>query len=204
MGVNPPYIFRLILLLIGLLMAGLLAFIDIVFAAEPKPTQPPDIILVTASPAELHPIQAIDAVKLESIRSDADQLRAEIDKLVDSLWPTLETQQEKYRAMTGRFFQGLPSHMGQLPKDGGGEFPAGWYTHPTDQQYRWSDIRVIQFSPMSFDLRIDVYDGPEGVGWVACYQVEIDKDPWEKCRNQGPEALRNSEWAQVIAEDSTP
>ena len=130
--------------------------------------------------------------------------RADTLALVDAAWDALEpdfiTAQKDYYAMTGRYFQGLRSHRGDVPDaDSGGDYPSGWLTHPTDQQYRWSDFG-LKLEKMEFEIWIDVYDGPEGPGWVACVNVYTKKEYWQKCRNYGPEALRSHDWELVTSE----
>lgn len=186
-GVNRPYLPRIILIIIGVLAAVVLAFADVVFAQEVTTDEPPR--------------QVLDEEKRKAVKNKDADLLAAIDELIDSLWPYLVKEQAAYREMTGRYFQGLPTHFdGELPEDGYGLYPSGWYTHPTDQQYRWSDFNVIKFDRASFVMQIDTYNGPEGTGWVACYRLQIKKTPWQRCRNYGPEALRNTDWAIVTSE----
>ena len=58
----------------------------------------------------------------------------------ESVEPELLSKQREYYTMTGRFFQGLDSHFSTPDGEAAGEYPDGWYTHPTDQQYRWKDF----------------------------------------------------------------
>jgi Na+-transporting methylmalonyl-CoA/oxaloacetate decarboxylase gamma subunit len=168
------YLFAFLLALIAV-MVLMGAMVDAASAQEAKP-----------------PRQEItDPDKL----TDPEIIKA-IDAIIDELWPVFIERQDAYLKMTGRYFQALDSHDGDRPQNGVGKYPPGWFSHPTDQQYRWADFDAIKFEPMSFNARIDVYDGPEGQGWVICYQADLGA-LWERCRNNGPEILRNTEWHEV-------
>jgi len=175
--------------------------------ATPTPTitatQTPVLVVIqitkTEKPSKTPKVkkQKIETGKLNSVKGNPVNLQDEIDLLVDSLWDFFVQKQTEYHTMGGRYFQGLDSHLGVVPVDGAWSYPSGWFTNPTDQQYQWADLGVIEFDHMSFSLRFDVYDGPEGAGWVACYRTLSKGSTWERCRNHGPESLRNTQWAKV-------
>jgi hypothetical protein len=119
------------------------------------------------------------------------------DTINDVFWPWLLQRELDYYAITGKFCQMLPSHITTIPTGGAHEYPDGWYNHPTDQQYSWNDLNAIQFEPIPFAITIDVYRGVEGPGFVACFTMRVGSD-WQRCRNYGPEALRNHDWQEVI------
>lgn len=120
---------------------------------------------------------------------------------IDAGWDESESgivqAQADYYAMTGRYFQGLQTHFSIPDGESVGDYPGGWFTHPTDQQYRWDDFKGLKFDRLNYSARIDVYSGPEGDGWVMCVQVDIKKNAYEKCRNYGPEALRGHDWESI-------
>jgi len=123
-----------------------------------------------------------------------EETQTRIDGIWDGIEPTIEQNQLRYFNMTGRYFQGMPSHFSTPNGDTDGAYPDGWFRHPTDQQYRWEDFG-IPFDKYPFLFWMDVYHGPEGPGYVTCLQVIIERALWEKCRNYGPEALRAHDWA---------
>jgi len=125
------------------------------------------------------------------------EILSQIDQRIDELWPVLTKAQTEYFAMTGRYYQALWSHS-TPPSIVSAKYPDGWYTHPTDQQYRWSDISIIKFEEMPYQMKIDVYDGPEGAGYVASYRFQEKDYVCEKSRNTGPEALKGSDWLLVM------
>lgn len=126
-------------------------------------------------------------------RATVGETQAKIDSVWDGLEPTIEQEQLRYFEMTGRYFQGMPSHFSTPDGEKDGAYPDGWFRHPTDQQYRWEDFG-IPFERYPFVIWIDVYAGPEGPGYVVCVQAFIQKGLYEKCRNYGPEALRAHDW----------
>jgi len=122
----------------------------------------------------------------------------EIDEKIDLFFGWLIQQQREYRDMTGRYCQLLSSHSA-IPANGEHLYPDLWYAHPTDQQYSWEDLNVIQYEPLPFEITIDVYSGPEGPGFVSCFEIDLG-GIWRRCKNYGPEAARNTFWAPVEVE----
>jgi hypothetical protein len=172
--------------------------------SQPAPTQTPWIILVTAEPLEDPP--SLDelkeppslAVSIDEIQAERGDLQLEpITQVIDEWLPWMEKQQEGYLEMTGRYAQMLPSHFA-TPADGRSSIPDGWYRHPSDQQYSWQDLEAIRFEELPVSIRVDVYDGPEGIGYAACMRIQVGGQALEKCANHGPEALRNHDWAPVV------
>ena len=182
--------------------------------ATPTPTGPTAtpwiVIMVTATP-ELKPIppslfildldkkikkgQAGAVTHLAMINAD---LPPEIDQTVGVFMAWLVGRELYYQQMTGKYCQMLPSHLAAIPADGIHEYPDGWYTHPTDQQYSWDDLDAIQFEPLPFAITVDTYHGPEGPGFTACFLIVLSGSPYQRCVNYGPEALRNRDWQPVI------
>jgi hypothetical protein len=167
---------------------------------EVIPTQTPWIVYVTAEPIQPEPPSL--AVPVEEIKAlisqQPDSMFAAFDEAIAGWFPWLAARQREYREMTGRYAQMLPSHL-EPPADGSAGIPDGWFKHPTDQQYSWPNLDAIRFEPMPFDIRIDVYDGPEGQGYVTCFQVQIKGSMYERCQNYGPEASREHDWRSAEA-----
>lgn len=124
----------------------------------------------------------------------------EIDAKIDLFWAWLVQREREYFEMTGRYCQMLPSHLSYIPTGGEHAYPDGWYNHPTDQQWSWDDLNAIQYEPIPFAIHIDVYSGPEGPGFVACFTMGIGGAPYRMCRNYGPESLHNQSWSVVEGE----
>lgn len=114
----------------------------------------------------------------------------EIDEKIDLFWAWLVQREREYFEMTGRYCQMLPSHLSYIPTNGDHVYPDGWYNHPTDQQWSWDDLNAIQYEPIPFAIQIDVYSGPEGPGFVACFTMGI----MQRCNSYGPNASRETPW----------
>jgi hypothetical protein len=119
----------------------------------------------------------------------------EIDQAIATWMPWVISRQNDYRSFSGRYVQMMPSHT-TTPTLGDQDYPDRWYDRPTDTQWSWDDLNAIRYEPLPFTLSIDVYDGPDGIGFVTCFDVAAGSI-WRRCINYGPEALRSHPW-QVI------
>ncbi|MCW4004964.1 MAG: hypothetical protein NWE95_13755 [Candidatus Bathyarchaeota archaeon] len=120
----------------------------------------------------------------------------EIDDRITVFMDWLIQRQREYYGFSGKYAQMLITHY-LLPADGIHQYPDGWFNHPTDQQYAWPDLNAIQFEPMPVAIHIDVYNGPEGIGFVSCFSLLLSGFPYQRCVNYGPEALRNRPWSPL-------
>ncbi len=155
-----------------------------------EPTGFQVFLLVTATP-DFHQLPP----SLQIGKVDDPKAPVSADDAIDRLWPWLVAREREYFEMTGRYCQMLPSHISAV-SEGAQGYPDGWYSHPRDQQYSWEDLKVIQYEPLPFAIRIDVYDGIEGKGFVACFT----KGDVRRCKNYGPEAMRNTSWFSIKEE----
>jgi len=120
----------------------------------------------------------------------------EVDQAIQTFWDWLELRQQRYFSSAGKYAQMFSSHL-TIPADGVHQYPDGWYSHPSDQQYTWDDLQAIQFEPLPFAITIDVYDGPEGPGYVGCFTMGLGGQLWRRCVVYGAESLRKREWGIV-------
>lgn len=126
-------------------------------------------------------------------RAQADPVLAMVDDYVSSIWPGLVQAQSDYYSLSGKYFQGLPTHT-TIPGDGGTAYPDLWYGHPIDQQYTWQDLNGIPLEAHPCSFQIDTYSGPEGSGWVLTASVSVGGSIYSRAWAYGPEALYNSDW----------
>src|SRR5512137_1396581 len=95
----------------------------------------------------------------------------QIQNAADNFWathgPEVIARQNAYLAAHGHYWQGIESH-GTLPDDGVATAPV-LTKRPTDQLDRWLDFFAGYSLPSTWPIavRIDVYDGPQGKGWVV-------------------------------------
>lgn len=126
-------------------------------------------------------------------------VRTKIDDWLTPRWDNLVSRQETFFAARGKYFQGLWTHSGEVEQTDAlnGDTVADRLTaHPTDQVQHWQDFIGNAFDalPLPARLRIDVYNGPQGWGWVATLRVLYNGNIYERSRNVGPETWRTQAW----------
>lgn len=178
---------------------------------DSTPTTPWVIILITATPDKKPPswqIPDLDkkikyktngAISFQFGRDTSlftSPVPQEIDDRITIFMDWLIQRQHEYYSFSGKYAQMLRTHY-MLPADGIHQYPDGWFNHPIDQQYAWPDLNAIQFEPMPVAIHIDVYNGPEGPGFVCCFTLLLGGIPYQRCVNYGPEALRNRAWSPL-------
>lgn len=126
-----------------------------------------------------------------------DEILAEIDTRLAGRFGELSAAQDAYYAAHGRYAQGLDTHS-TLPADGIEAAPDRSAAHPTDQAESWADLGSLPAAMLS-RLRMDVYESPQGHGYVVVSEVRIAGELCRKALNVGPETSRAHGW-QGVAE----
>lgn len=131
-------------------------------------------------------------------------VRATIDTLlVDHLAKLLafEADYASTGKRGGQYYQTLVSHS-VVPADGAALAPDKLAAGPTDQTEKltdfWADAKLSAQIPYAFWT--DVYDGPEGRGYVLTVQVQLGAERWERSVNAGPERWRDQPWHALVVE----
>lgn len=115
-----------------------------------------------------------------------------IDNLLAAYLPTISQRQADFYALTGDYFQGLPTHT-TPPADGAMVLPDNLDTVPIGQPVPWpGEDFPAQGLPCS--VRLDIYVGPSGAGWVLTAEVVIGGVLWRRAINVGPETYRAHGW----------
>lgn len=162
------------------------------------------VLLGEPSPVAVHagpPVQAT-IVPIVTLPPDEKTIRAAVDLALAEHLLKLQTFEASYKG-DGRanYFQTLISHS-TIPADGQATPPDKLAAGPTDQAEKltdfWTDAQLAPALPYAF--RTDVYDGPEGAGYVLSAQVMIAGELWEQSVNVGPERWRESAWQVVVIE----
>lgn len=150
-------------------------------------------LLAFALPAQSGVIAAPIATK------EPKTVRDEVDTKIDAVIANIIAFQAGEASKSGKFYQVLWSHS-QPPADGALVSPDLLYSFPTDQigksaQAQWDAAKL----PASLDARyrVDVYDGPQGKGFVVIVQSQLNGATWQKSINYGPEAYRNQPWTEL-------
>jgi hypothetical protein len=164
---------------------------------------PPAQILPPSAPAAAPTAEpAVTADPKATQPPDAKTIRATVDAALSEHLAKLQSFESDYKADGKRnYFQTLISHS-QVPADGQTLPPDKLAAGPTDQAGQlsdfWSDAQLAAQLPYAF--RTDVYDGPEGAGYVLTVQVKIGGELWEKSTNVGPERWRDSDWHALVVD----
>lgn len=129
-------------------------------------------------------------------------VRNRVDNWLTPRWQTLVDRQETFLANRGQYFQGMWTHSGDVTQTDAlsGDQVADQLTeHPTDQAQHWRDFigNALDAVPFPARLRIDVYNGPQGQGWQATFEVLYNGNRYRRTQNSGPETWRTQGWQRV-------
>lgn len=132
------------------------------------------------------------------------QCRDTIDTFVTNRWPTIVARQENFRSNKGRYWQGLPTHTvipAWLSNQDGSALGDRLNISPDDQGAfsTWANVFPEWLTDLlPAQLRVDVYDGPQGQGWTLTATVTHNGNKWRRVVNVGPESNRAQGWTQVV------
>ena len=130
-----------------------------------------------------------------------NQMRNAIDTFVTNHWATIVARQENFRANRGRYWQGLPTHFvcpAHANNTDGSKVGDRLDEGPGDQFSTWLNVFPEWLSELlPACVRIDVYDGPQGQGWVLTVEATHNGTTYRRSQNVGPEAHRTQEWHAV-------
>lgn len=124
-----------------------------------------------------------------------DKIQTFLEKILSDLEPA----QDAYFAQHGRYFQFLPTHANRVP---GERVPERLDARPSDQPHSIRGVLGNKWDALSFvaNVRCDVYEAPEGRGWMIVSEVESEEDAELHVRvdAKGPIADKMSrDWAKV-------
>ena|SRR5688572_18974849 len=106
----------------------------------------------------------------------------------------IRERQHVYRAMNGRYWQGVISHS-IIPKDG---LPGvlALDNKATDED-NWTDFGLVLPPAIECALRVDTYSGVLGDGYTVTAIVGFNGDTYQRIANVGPERERATGWQKV-------
>lgn len=105
--------------------------------------------------------------------------------------------QDSYIQSNDGYAQALPI-VSETPADGNTKAPDQTTSKPTDQAESWEDLATDLPSEVMNRIQIDVYDGPNGKGYVAVLRYIVSGTLYRKDINYGPESYRDEDWQEVI------
>lgn len=123
------------------------------------------------------------------------QIKDQVDAKAAQWLPALQNKADTYAANhQGRYWQGLRTHT-VTPADGTETVPDVGTRTPSDQPDPYPiGLRNVAL-PMA--LQVDVYDGPQGVGYTATLTVTISGQDYQRVAQVGPETWRARAWFAV-------
>ena len=110
-------------------------------------------------------------------------------RMLDRFHARLGEHQANYMARTGKYWQG--SGLDLRP------FAADLGIRPTDQPDDWRWSEGFGFPRLPGFVRVDVYEGPQGWGYVTSIDLPGDQGSWVKARAEGPEAREIADWTWI-------
>jgi len=123
---------------------------------------------------------------------------AKITTFTQSVVGTIKTYQDQFFVANGRYFQGLWL-LGPVQVDGTTDITVVNTSAPSDFPYTWKDFAPTVFKntlKIPVNIRIDVYQSPDGWGWIFTAEVWKDGlgpdlfgaygDHWMYIHDEGP------------------
>jgi len=144
--------------------------------------------------------------------------------LEDTVWPVIVTRQEIYKDGVidhyeddgeggqypvyssqphGTYWQGLKTHAiepDHVTADYADTVPDLLDGQPSDQPVSWTGFIPEINLAMPCAFVIDVYDGPDGQGFVASVYARYNGTLYSRSQNSGPETWRTVDWRLVDEE----
>jgi hypothetical protein len=129
-------------------------------------------------------------------------IRTKIDDWLTPRWAWLTSKQDDYFTANGHYFQGLWTHTNELEQTDaldGDQIPDNLTSSPADQTHTWQHAvgNALDALPLPARLRLDVYEGPQGHGWVARLQVKYQGNIYERAKQVGPETHHTHTWQKI-------
>lgn len=125
----------------------------------------------------------------------SSSLEASADAILDDVVSQLSSIQGSYKTSNGKYWQGVSPVTG-VPEDGN-TLPVDMTKKPTDQSENWNDVSVTLDNDICVSVKVFVYDGPSGHGYVVCGEVVEGGATYTKAVNVGPETYRNQAWSEI-------
>ena len=123
------------------------------------------------------------------------EILAKCDAALVTALEQIGTYQAVFASTKGGYWQGLKSST--TPKDGVDVLPLlAEIAVPTNQVEGWP-LDILS-TPIPMSLTVDVYDGPDGKGYVVRSEVQIGADVYTMAANVGPEKYRDQMWAKAV------
>ena len=124
------------------------------------------------------------------------KIKSDIETIVSANTVKIQSFQETYKLSKARYMQVLWSHT-DAPSSL--TLATNLTTKPTyqdeDTQYFFDSLGLTKTLPMR--LKVDIYDGPAGQGYVLSVEVTYNAQLFSRQWNFGSEMYRSTNWFEV-------
>lgn len=120
----------------------------------------------------------------------------DIDPLIEKQLAAIADFQATEFAKSGRYGQVLNIYA-TVPTDGVAVAPDKLDVAPTDGVTGDVFWQATDLQAFPANMRVDVYDGPSGLGYVIVLEAKFNGELWQRSINFGPEDYREQPWAKM-------
>jgi len=131
-------------------------------------------------------------------------LRLRVDTWLTNRFSLLNSRQNAYFVSHGKYFQGLITHSAlpaQTTAATAVAAPDGLTFHHADRSETWQDFLPEINETLAGAIVIDVYDGPQGKGWIVTVYVRYNGTTYRRIKSVGPDTSRDAPW-EVLGLDN--
>lgn len=126
------------------------------------------------------------------------QVRTRVDTWLADKWPTITARQENYKSNRGNYWQGVRTHTVVPAHTNGADgdtIPDRLEQEPSDAFSDWKNV-FPEWDGVAIPcaLQCDVYESPQGKGYVATVFIRYNGVLYSRSRNVGPESHRTEAW----------
>lgn len=138
---------------------------------------------------------------LTAVSLSASTLTDSIDAAYTSSWATLVQSLQTSELSANGIHTQLPWTHKVAPADGVAVTPDNLAEVVDGGGRKYADLVDIAATPMRARLKIDVYNGASGKGYVVTIQLIENGQLWSRSINTGPESGRSKDWHEVIVSE---
>lgn len=153
------------------------------------------VLLIIAWPAFAQDTLPTDDIKPGD---DVAATPSDLDPYFNPVVEKIGSYQVTFYDQRGGFAQVLPIYS-SAPTEGIALYPDKLLAAPDDGvsgNTLWQQLGLLSFPA---DIRVDVYDGPNGKGYIVTFEARFNGQLWQRAFNSGPEKYRDANW-QVVTE----
>jgi hypothetical protein len=125
-----------------------------------------------------------------------NQIRTAVEARLRALLQDIVQRQQVYRAMNGRYWQGVRTHA-VTPADGAATAPD--LTRKVGDFEDWQTFGAQLPATVECAFQVDTYSGTGGDGYTVTVFVEVAGDVWTRTATIGPDSRRATAWQKVSA-----